>query len=173
MDADQGRGEPMRAHRTAGAWRATLAAAMLVLSVVAFAVAGWLLARQLDGDQHVSYRAIAVPTVIGAGALVVGVVRLVQAIGRRGERFELYPDGLLHRYRGRAEFIEWSRVTAVLVDGAPRPSGLRHALGLDIRCRVRRQGGPAIRFDGLTEAAGPLAQHIAQQAGLSPQPFPR
>jgi hypothetical protein len=97
---------------------------------------------------------------VGLVPLVVGLLRLVQAASRPGERFEIYENGFAHVTARRARAVRWADVLDVRETGRLDESGIRHTLGLDYRCVVRLRDGTKIRFNTMTDDAPVLASTI-------------
>jgi hypothetical protein len=85
--------------------------------------------------------------------LPLSVVRLVRALRRRGESYQVYENGFVYHATGRDEVVRWSQVAAVHEVGEAKSGGLLHALALDYRCRVRCTDGRRFTLNTYTDGA--------------------
>jgi hypothetical protein len=108
---------------------------------------------------------------LGAICLCFAVVLFVRAAQTRGERFEVYEQGLVHRRADAVSVIRWSDLTSVHPQGAELTGG-PHMLGIDFRCVLRLADGRRLVFNSYTTEATMLAEQIdaAVNHGTPPQP---
>ncbi|MCI2422747.1 hypothetical protein MOQ72_35510 [Saccharopolyspora sp. K220] len=110
-------------------------------------------------------------TMLGALCLCVGIPFLVKAARTRGECFELYERGLVHRVADAVSTIRWSDVESVRLKGAELQGG-PHMLGIDFQCALRLTNGRRLKFNTYTADATKLAAKIdaAVNRGFLPKP---
>jgi hypothetical protein len=108
---------------------------------------------------------------LGLVGFYFSVSRLVAAVRKRGERFDVYERGIVHRVAGAESVIPWPDITAVRPIGREK-DGIPHAMGTDFRCELRLTDGRPVRFNTYTEGAVLLAETIAAAVneGTSPKP---
>ena len=108
---------------------------------------------------------------LGAICLCFAVILFVRAARTRGERFEVYEQGLVHRRADAVSVIRWSDITSVQLQGAELTGG-PHMLGIDFRCVLRLADGRRVVFNSYTLQAPMLAEQIdaAVNHGTPPQP---
>lgn len=98
-------------------------------------------------------------TALGALFLCFAVILFVRAARTRGERFEVYEQGLVHRRADAVSVIRWSDITSVQLQGAEQTGG-PHMLGIDFRCVLRLADGRRFVFNSYTSEAPVLAKQI-------------
>jgi hypothetical protein len=89
------------------------------------------------------------PLAFGVVALLFGVWRLWGALWYRTMRFDEYERGFVRHHRGRETEVPFTAITRAWMTGAPRPEGVKHALGTDFFYTVIYSGGRPIRINGM------------------------
>ncbi|MDT0268277.1 hypothetical protein RM844_18500 [Streptomyces sp. DSM 44915] len=141
--------------------RARLVTGWSALAVGAVALAVGLPVLLQQGEQR---RAGFGPTLLpglllglGLAGLLLGGVRLWQALSRHGESFALREDGLVHRVGGASRRVPWADIRLVREARGRGPKWL----GYGTHLRVRTGSGADLLVTGYTADARRLAEAIA------------
>ncbi|MQA08609.1 MAG: hypothetical protein GEU98_08660 [Pseudonocardiaceae bacterium] len=108
---------------------------------------------------------------LGLVGLAFGLPLLVKTIRSKGECFEVYEQGIVHRVAGTASMIRWSDIVSVRLQGVERTGG-PHTLGIDFQCVLRLTDHRRLKFNTFTTEAPVLAAGVdaAVNQGTPPKP---
>jgi hypothetical protein len=85
--------------------------------------------------------------------LPLGIVRGLQAVGRRGESFTLHENGFIHHTRRHDTVVPWSDVIDVRTRGSDRYSGFKHWFAIDFTARIHCAHGLTLKLNSMTDSA--------------------
>ncbi|MGP4015882.1 hypothetical protein [Saccharopolyspora sp. 5N708] len=89
----------------------------------------------------------------------------------KGECFELYEQGIVHRVADAASVIRWSDIESVRPRGMVQ-QGAPHMFGIDFQCVLRLTGGRRVKFNTYTDDAVTLAAKIDAAVNRETPPQP-
>ncbi|UED85858.1 hypothetical protein [Streptomyces profundus] len=161
--ADRRLGAVREEFRTDSGKRAVVGWSALALGAVAVAVGVPLLLGQAD-EAREGFGPTLIPGLllgVGLAGLVVGGVRVWQAVSRPGESFALREHGLVHHHAEERTAVFWEDVARVRDQRARGPE----LLGSDVHCRIDARDGGSMLITGYTEEARRLADAVAEAVG--------
>ncbi|RMI43434.1 hypothetical protein [Streptomyces triticirhizae] len=157
--AGQGRGGAPEEYRTNNTARVVVGWVALGLGAAAVAVGIPVLLGGTDQPRE-GFGPTLLPGVllgVGLAALLLGGVRLWQALTRDEESFALRDDGLVHRVAGESRRVRWADVERVSEVRGRGPDWL----GYGTHLRIRPRSGDELLVTGYTADARRLAEAIA------------
>ncbi|KAB8164272.1 hypothetical protein FH609_013805 [Streptomyces sp. 3MP-14] len=157
--AGQGRGGAPEEYRTNNAARVVVGWVALGLGAAAVAVGIPVLLGGTDQPREGFGPTLLPGALLGLGlaALLLGGVRLWQALTRDEESFALREDGLVHRAAGESRRLRWADVDRVSDVRGRGPDWL----GYGTHLRIRPRSGDDLLVTGYTADARRLADAIA------------
>jgi hypothetical protein len=96
---------------------------------------------------------------LGLVCLCIGMPLLAKAVRTKGECFELYEQGIVHRVADTVSVIRWSDIASVRLQGVEKTGG-PHLLGIDFQCVLRLTDRRRLKFNTYTIDAPTLAAKI-------------
>lgn len=97
---------------------------------------------------------------VGVFGLIVGGLLLAMALRSKGERFDLYEKGLVHRYGDSVAVIPWPDIVSVEQRGMKVVSAVPRLPGVEYRCVLKLRDGRQFGFGTYTADAFHLADRI-------------
>ena len=98
--------------------------------------------------------------VLGVFGLIVGGVLLSRVSRSKGERFDLYENGIVYRLGDTVSAIRWVDIASAEQQGLKTVSAIPRLPGVEFRCIVRLRDGRRLGFGTYTSDAFALADRI-------------